>query len=99
MSDSLTIDLAATTAAGQALASTADDAASVGSAFLAAAGAVPGTVPAGASIGSAVQATGEAFGAACAELGSGLDSEPHSAGGAAASAEVLGRAEHATKRV
>ncbi len=68
MSDSLTIDLAATTAAGQALASTADDAASVGSAFLAAAGAVPGTVPAGASIGSAVQATGEAFGAACAEL-------------------------------
>ena len=68
MSDSLTIDLAATTAAGQSLASTADDAAAAGSAFLAAAGAVPGTVPAGASIGSSAQATGEAFGAACAEL-------------------------------
>jgi hypothetical protein len=38
MSDSLTIDLADTTAAGQALASSADDAAAAGSGFLAAAG-------------------------------------------------------------
>lgn len=70
MSDSLTIDLADATAAGRALASTSDDAAAAGSAFLSAAGAVNGPVAAGGSIGPSVQSTGEAFGAACAEMAS-----------------------------
>lgn len=70
MTDSLTIDLAGTTAAGRALASSSDDAAAAGSAFLAAAGTVPGTVAAGASIAPSVQSTGDAFAAACAEMAS-----------------------------
>lgn len=70
MSHSLTIDLADATAAGRALASVSDDAAGPGSAFLAAAAAVTGPVAAGASIGSSVQSTGDAIGAACAEMAS-----------------------------
>ena len=70
MSDALMIDLADATAAGRTLASTSDDAAAAGSAFLAAAGAVSGPVAAGASIGPSVQSAGEAFGAACDEMAS-----------------------------
>lgn len=70
MTDSLTIDLAGTTAAGQVLASLSDDAAAAGSAFLAASEAVSGTVAAGASIAPSVQTTGAVFAAACAEMAS-----------------------------
>lgn len=68
MGDSLTIEVARTSAAGRALAATADDAGAAGSAFRAAADAVPGAVGIGASVASSVRAVGESFGAACAEM-------------------------------
>ena len=68
MGDTLDITPAAAGAAGQLMSTSADDAATAGSAFFAAGAAVTGPITCGGSVGASAAAFGEAFGRLCADL-------------------------------